>query len=169
MKNNKQINKEYEKSKCCGAIPNNNFGLKKTCFACDKPFISQEKGETHCQCKECKIKLHFSDCAVHNEPAERNGKCTCPLKNKEVANWEEFKQDWRNLLDDNRYQRVEKIAEIIAKKVSSLISEAKKEERDEIRQIISNKKKLLWNDDQNRYLENVARHNLIDDILQSLQ
>lgn len=34
-----------------------------------------------CQCKEC-LKLpegisHWSDCAVHNEPAEPNGKCTC--------------------------------------------------------------------------------------------
>lgn len=31
-----------EKSKCCGAIPNNNFGKKKTCFACGKPFEPKE-------------------------------------------------------------------------------------------------------------------------------
>lgn len=30
-----------------------------------------------CQCEECKIKPHYSDCAVHNEPAEQKGECTC--------------------------------------------------------------------------------------------
>jgi hypothetical protein len=36
-----------------------------------------------CQCKECR-KLpdgvgHWSDCAVHNEPADPNGECNCSL------------------------------------------------------------------------------------------
>jgi len=32
---------------------------------------------TSCKCDECKILLHKSDCAVHNEPACENGKCNC--------------------------------------------------------------------------------------------
>lgn len=38
--------------------------------------IPRDKKET-CQCEECKIKLHCSDCAVHNKPAEPKGKCNC--------------------------------------------------------------------------------------------
>ncbi len=34
------------------------------------------KKET-CQCDECKIRPHYSDCAVHNEPAMQKGKCNC--------------------------------------------------------------------------------------------
>ena len=34
-----------------------------------------------CQCKECKIKPHDSDCSVHNEPAEPKGKCDCTAIN----------------------------------------------------------------------------------------
>lgn len=31
-----------------------------------------------CQCDSCiKGTIHKSDCAVHNEPAERNEKCDC--------------------------------------------------------------------------------------------
>lgn len=33
---------------------------------------------TICECESCKGYIpHKSDCAVHNEPAERNGKCDC--------------------------------------------------------------------------------------------
>lgn len=32
---------------------------------------------TSCKCDECKIVLHKSDCAVHNEPAIENGRCNC--------------------------------------------------------------------------------------------
>lgn len=32
----------------------------------------------HCQCKNCKDGyLHWSDCAVHNAPAEPVGECDC--------------------------------------------------------------------------------------------
>lgn len=32
----------------------------------------------HCQCDACKGGvIHASDCAVHNEPAYRNGPCDC--------------------------------------------------------------------------------------------
>ena len=30
-----------------------------------------------CQCPECQVKPHASDCAVHNEPAYPKGKCNC--------------------------------------------------------------------------------------------
>lgn len=39
--------------------------------------IKDEIVEERCQCKECKIKYHYSDCDVHNEPAEPKGECTC--------------------------------------------------------------------------------------------
>ena len=31
-----------------------------------------------CQCDACRgVIVHASDCAVHNEPAQLNGACTC--------------------------------------------------------------------------------------------
>ena len=30
-----------------------------------------------CQCPNCKVTLHASDCAVHNEPAYPKGQCNC--------------------------------------------------------------------------------------------
>ena len=30
-----------------------------------------------CQCPECQVVLHASDCAVHNEPAYPKGQCNC--------------------------------------------------------------------------------------------
>jgi hypothetical protein len=36
-----------------------------------------EQAEKQCQCPACKIKLHASDCAVHNEPAYPKGACDC--------------------------------------------------------------------------------------------
>lgn len=34
-----------------------------------------------CQCKKCKDGVfHLSDCAVHNEPAEPNGRCNCIIQ-----------------------------------------------------------------------------------------
>jgi hypothetical protein len=30
-----------------------------------------------CECDACKISPHWSDCAVHNEPAYPNGPCDC--------------------------------------------------------------------------------------------
>lgn len=33
-----------------------------------------------CECKECRgYVVHSSDCAVHNEPAMKNGKCDCGI------------------------------------------------------------------------------------------
>lgn len=38
----------------------------------------QEARQEHCMCGACKDgDLHASDCAVHNEPAMRNGQCDC--------------------------------------------------------------------------------------------
>jgi len=42
-----------------------------------------------CQCTECQIKPHASDCAVHSEPAYPKGKCDCgaQLEEKPVAKY----------------------------------------------------------------------------------
>jgi hypothetical protein len=42
-----------------------------------------------CQCPECQIKPHASDCAVHSEPAYPKGKCNCgaQTEQKPVAWW----------------------------------------------------------------------------------
>lgn len=43
-----------------------------------------------CKCPECKVVLHASDCAVHNEPAYPKGECSCgatktkPLTEEEI-------------------------------------------------------------------------------------
>ena len=39
-----------------------------------KEALAQPEG---CQCPECQIKPHTSDCAVHNEPAYPKGRCDC--------------------------------------------------------------------------------------------
>jgi hypothetical protein len=50
----------------------------------------QPKSEEGCQCEACKqcrqfnYPVHKSDCAVHNEPAERNGECTCKPKSGSI-------------------------------------------------------------------------------------
>lgn len=36
---------------------------------------------TACKCDACKSVLHKSDCAVHNEPANKNGNCDCGAVN----------------------------------------------------------------------------------------
>lgn len=46
-------------------------------FSTPKVDTKSEEGKVRCQCSSCKIKPHWSDCAVHNEPAERNGECNC--------------------------------------------------------------------------------------------
>ena len=33
-----------------------------------------------CNCGNCDVYAHKSDCAVHNEPAYRNGSCSCGAK-----------------------------------------------------------------------------------------
>lgn len=39
----------------------------------------------HCQCKYCiGGDIHDSDCAVHNEPAYKNGPCDCSLQKRTV-------------------------------------------------------------------------------------
>lgn len=43
-----------------------------------------------CQCQECKVVLHASDCAVHNEPAYPKGECDCGAQSaqqQEPAFW----------------------------------------------------------------------------------
>jgi hypothetical protein len=43
-------------------------------IAAIKAALAQPEG---CQCPECQIKPHTSDCAVHNEPAYPKGRCDC--------------------------------------------------------------------------------------------
>ena len=45
------------------------------CF--DKEITAIKKALSSCQCPECKVVLHASDCAVHNEPAYPKGECNC--------------------------------------------------------------------------------------------
>ena len=41
-----------------------------------------------CQCPNCKVTLHASDCAVHNEPAYPKGQCNCGAQpEQEPAAW----------------------------------------------------------------------------------
>lgn len=44
-----------------------------------------------CQCPECQIKPHASDCAVHSEPAYSKGKCNCGAQ----------PESWEKLCDSN--------------------------------------------------------------------
>jgi ribosome-binding ATPase YchF (GTP1/OBG family) len=45
----------------------------------------------HCQCPECRITPHASDCAVHNEPAYPKGACNCQAQpEQEPANYKEL-------------------------------------------------------------------------------
>lgn len=40
-----------------------------------------DKKIEHCMCPACKDDvIHWSDCAVHNEPAYPNGECDCGVK-----------------------------------------------------------------------------------------
>lgn len=39
-----------------------------------REFIKQK---SRCECFYCKIKVHSSSCAVHNEPALPKGECNC--------------------------------------------------------------------------------------------
>lgn len=45
-----------------------------------------EQTAPRCQCPECKVVLHSSDCALHNEPAHPNGKCNCGAQRKTLTN-----------------------------------------------------------------------------------
>lgn len=48
------------------------------CF--DKEITAIKKALSSCQCPECRVALHASDCAVHNEPAYPNGECNCGVQ-----------------------------------------------------------------------------------------
>ena len=41
------------------------------------PVAEPHKQPEPCQCPECQVTPHASDCAVHNEPAYPNGACNC--------------------------------------------------------------------------------------------
>ena len=49
---------------------------------------------SNCQCPECQVVLHASDCAVHNEPAYPKGECNCGAQpEQEPVAWEQFYPD----------------------------------------------------------------------------
>ena len=66
----------------------------KPVLAAIKAALAQPEG---CQCPECQIKPHTSDCAVHNEPAYPKGRCDCGAQpeQKPVA--------WAMLHDNGHY------------------------------------------------------------------
>ena len=47
-----------------------------------------------CQCTECQIKPHASDCAVHSEPAYPKGKCDCGAQPQQEPPKYSFKAHW---------------------------------------------------------------------------
>ena len=57
---------------CCNAEYNPCF-QRKAITAIKKALAQPEQ----CQCPNCRVTLHASDCAVHNEPAYPKGACNC--------------------------------------------------------------------------------------------
>jgi len=61
--------------------------------------LAQPEG---CQCPECQIKPHTSDCAVHNEPAYPKGRCDCGAQPEQepVGRFAKFTDNiWREVTD----------------------------------------------------------------------
>ena len=57
---------------CCNSEYNPCF-QRKAITAIKKALAQPEQ----CQCPNCRVTLHASDCAVHNEPAYPKGACNC--------------------------------------------------------------------------------------------
>ena len=58
-----------------------------------KEALAQPEQE-QCQCPNCRVTLHASDCAVHNEPAYPKGACNCGAQpEQEPVAWEQFYPD----------------------------------------------------------------------------
>ena len=52
----------------------------------DGDYSMVEWNANHCMCDACKCGIiHSSDCAVHNEPAMKNGACDCRVSNVELT------------------------------------------------------------------------------------
>ena len=66
------------------------------CF--DKEITAIKEALSSCQCPECKVVLHASDCAVHNEPAYPNGKCNCGAQRKPLTD-EEIRKANHHMVD----------------------------------------------------------------------
>jgi hypothetical protein len=52
-----------------------------------KLYTTQPQRTEHCQCPECKVTLHASDCAVHSEPAFPKGECDCGAQTQKPVAW----------------------------------------------------------------------------------
>ena len=73
-----------------------------------------------CQCPECKVVLHASDCAVHNEPAYPKGECNCgaqPEQEPVATDWERIAhvQDAKLRAMCNEAGGFEKLCEVMDK------------------------------------------------------
>ncbi len=64
--------------------------------------------------------------------------------------------------NDNKRQ------EISIERIKAFLCQALATRDEEYRKLLESKKGVLWNDDPNRHLENIAKRNLIDDILSAL-
>jgi len=63
---------------------------------------------------------------------------------------------------------VEKLRKFIGDSELYAWRQAKQSERERIRGMVEKLKKPLWDDDPNRYLENISRHNTLDEVLNLL-
>lgn len=73
MKSNNE-QKSRELSKCCRAIPNNNFGAKKTCDICGKPFEpAEEKEDILMECDE----INCGGTCKSTEKSDKKHYCKC--------------------------------------------------------------------------------------------
>jgi hypothetical protein len=52
-----------------------------------KLYTTPPQRTEHCQCPECKVTLHASDCAVHSEPAFPKGECNCGAQTQKPVAW----------------------------------------------------------------------------------
>ena len=79
-----------------------------------------EEALNGCQCPECQVKPHASDCAVHNEPAYPKGKCNCgaqPEQEPVATDWERIArvQDAKLRAMCNEAGGFEKLCEVMDK------------------------------------------------------
>ena len=58
------------------------FPVAKLAQAAIKEALAQSE---QCQCPNCKVTLHASDCAVHSGPAYPAGKCDCGAQRKPLT------------------------------------------------------------------------------------
>jgi hypothetical protein len=58
-----------------------------------------------CQCPNCKVTLHASDCAVHNEPAYPKGACNCGAQPEQEPERVKFERHWKKTRGEKKANR----------------------------------------------------------------